>query len=1053
MVAVIAGIGLLLALNAKGTTEEARLASQMHSLNSAIQIYLASGGDLSGVSDPAVVLTKLKSRATAEQAEQLVGLRDAVVDPRLKFVMMSASEEAGGGERVLWNAANQRFEIATSGAGGIKQLVLDSNIGLDTQSTENRKMPVRMAKVDSWVWDYTEVPIAGWGTPGSESTAPGNAPPGTTGAGGDGGSLAGGPLPGGGPGGSTPGGDPDGPGASGSGVKILQAPHFSVQTGNYASESYPLEVALTDPNGEGLAEIHYSLNDSPWTLYEGPLGVSANSRLSAYCKSIDEGHSDSISVTEYYEAWDHRFSGIVTAQFGCAEGGPTMTVGYSDGETGSAFEFGMPAEGFSTGSLLNFRGQGFNDIRPGQIFRLGTLDYFNGTIWSGTEAERVLLELRLRLTNPVSETGFRYAFELVSTVNQGNSADEDADFVYIPRLSTPFSTTLNGVTYFLELQFGYQGEDGFSSIDTFHVHEGSGAQGMVYGKFTTAPSDHSGLQEEDSLVCAELGDAVEEEPSDQEEQPEQAASGHPCRESQHPADWPAYQDLDLIWETHVNGQGSTKWRVDNPNNVPLDSNPDSKVRYNWYSYSDYHATGTVVQSASAWDNQDPNPLDTAYAKSMKLEWYLVVDGNTSPILGCVIANADGVPLESDLPSQHELSFLSPAEGDEFAEGVDLLVEVLAEDSDGVARVDFFLNDEFVRSEENAPYVWNSADEALRDLQAGEYLLTAEVWDALGNTGEKEIRVSVLEDTTSDTELSFLTPLDGEKFAHQSDLSVEVAASDPEGIARVSLYLNENFIRTEHYAPYDWSSTEDSVLQNLSGGPHVFRAEAEDGEGNVTSTEIVVTIFEPEGEVPAVIFALPSTGELFQEGETLEVEVSASDDDGIASVQLYLNDALVRQEVAAPYEWGADDLALEDLAAGEYVLRAVATDSEGETSSAEIVVSVEEATTGGSYDGYAYQDLEVEWVRHHGQGSSQWRIINPNSSPLQSNPEVKLRYNWKVYRFPHLNGRVRQSGNGWDNPNPNPLNSSYGRSIRVEWYLVIDGEATEILGETTARDEP
>jgi hypothetical protein len=103
---------------------------------------------------------------------------------------------------------------------------------------------------------------------------------------------------------------------------------------------------------------------------------------------------------------------------------------------------------------------------------------------------------------------------------------------------------------------------------------------------------------------------------------------------------PTVNPLSVCWVKHWNGTGSTEWRITNPNPVPIVSVPDTKVRYNWYVYNQPNAQGNIVQSAQNWDNANPNPLNTVYAQSIRLEWYLVTNGVSSQILGTALANAD-----------------------------------------------------------------------------------------------------------------------------------------------------------------------------------------------------------------------------------------------------------------------------------------------------------------------------------------------------------------------------------------------------------------------------
>ncbi|RMD76202.1 MAG: carbohydrate-binding protein [Lentisphaerae bacterium] len=77
---------------------------------------------------------------------------------------------------------------------------------------------------------------------------------------------------------------------------------------------------------------------------------------------------------------------------------------------------------------------------------------------------------------------------------------------------------------------------------------------------------------------------------------------------------------------------------------------------------------------------------------------------------------------------------------------------------------------------------------------------------------------------------------------------------------------------------------------------------------------------------------PAADAILAAGESLMVEVNASDPDGtIANVKLYLDNKFVRQENYAPYQWGAagqNDPLLNDLSAGSHTLKAVATDDDG-----------------------------------------------------------------------------------------------------------------------------
>jgi G8 domain/Secretion system C-terminal sorting domain/Ricin-type beta-trefoil lectin domain-like/Bacterial Ig domain len=98
-------------------------------------------------------------------------------------------------------------------------------------------------------------------------------------------------------------------------------------------------------------------------------------------------------------------------------------------------------------------------------------------------------------------------------------------------------------------------------------------------------------------------------------------------------------------------------------------------------------------------------------------------------------------------------------------------------------------------------------------------------------------------------------------------------------------------------------------------------------------------------LPAVTFTSPTQTQ-YDEGTSLGVVANATDSDGtIANVKLYLNDVLLRQENASPYEWGTAhptaniDPPLLKMVAGTYVLKAVATDNSGGSSTVTKTITV------------------------------------------------------------------------------------------------------------------
>ncbi|MEL6945012.1 MAG: T9SS type A sorting domain-containing protein, partial [Bacteroidota bacterium] len=159
-----------------------------------------------------------------------------------------------------------------------------------------------------------------------------------------------------------------------------------------------------------------------------------------------------------------------------------------------------------------------------------------------------------------------------------------------------------------------------------------------------------------------------------------------------------------------------------------------------------------------------------------------------------------------------------------------------------------------------PYEWGSSngndDLQLQDMQPGTYELQA-IAKYDNNVKESEyITITIEEEGDTMTVenvppmVSFATPTNMQDFPEGTDLYVEVNASDSDGsVTQVDLYLDNQFIRSEGVAPYEWgdpNQSNDAPLQNMQVGTYNLRAVATDNEGATSETEITITISEEGG---------------------------------------------------------------------------------------------------------------------------------------------------------------------------------------------------------------
>ena len=140
VLSTLSAIAIFAATNLSGATKKQKLMADVATLNSALRVYQANGGDLSGVTNAAGALTRMKSVAT--NWKEIAGLRESMVDPRLTVETVSGGSDV----RAVWDADTLRFKIATSGD-GVKAFVIGDTA--ESVAAEDRTANLELAKRDT----------------------------------------------------------------------------------------------------------------------------------------------------------------------------------------------------------------------------------------------------------------------------------------------------------------------------------------------------------------------------------------------------------------------------------------------------------------------------------------------------------------------------------------------------------------------------------------------------------------------------------------------------------------------------------------------------------------------------------------------------------------------------------------------------------------------------------------------------------------------------------------------------------------------------------------
>ncbi len=251
---------------------------------------------------------------------------------------------------------------------------------------------------------------------------------------------------------------------------------------------------------------------------------------------------------------------------------------------------------------------------------------------------------------------------------------------------------------------------------------------------------------------------------------------------------------------------------------------------------------------------------------------------------------------------------------------------------------------------------------------------------------------------------------------------------------------------------------------------------------------------------------------FNIGKDIGVTVYASDGttngENISNVSLSINGQFVRQENSKPYEWGTAnqsqgiDPILRNLSAGVYTLEAIATDNDGNTATATLEITVQEAVNpivhirkannidfalDGNFGGENNQNVYL-WSANPNNINQQWEEINrgngyysyrklnttfclESSNDVNSEQNVRLwTYNenytnqqWK--KIVGANGRVRlekrsdstislNGGNGGINGQNVFMDVNNATGGNQQWVIEVIGTVLSnksILRATSAKD--
>ena len=250
------------------------------------------------------------------------------------------------------------------------------------------------------------------------------------------------------------------------------------------------------------------------------------------------------------------------------------------------------------------------------------------------------------------------------------------------------------------------------------------------------------------------------------------------------------------------------------------------------------------------------------------------------------------------------------------------IEVNAYDNIRMGHVDFIIDGSAVAHDSIPPYSysWNTLGEA----EDSDHVININLSDSAGNTTSL-FPVSVFVDNIEEADTTPPSIVIYDPAANQTvsgTITFMTIATDNVAIDRVEFYHDYEleFTATNYPYNYEWNSTliaEDSE--------HVWHAKAFDISGNNSQTQPMVLFVDNIDNIPPTGFILyPYAGQIVS--DNIEIQVSASDNVGIAEVEFYLDGDILSSDDQAPYayEWNTNSSSEDE----EHVIYATIIDLQG-----------------------------------------------------------------------------------------------------------------------------
>lgn len=273
---------------------------------------------------------------------------------------------------------------------------------------------------------------------------------------------------------------------------------------------------------------------------------------------------------------------------------------------------------------------------------------------------------------------------------------------------------------------------------------------------------------------------------------------------------------------------------------------------------------------------------------------------------------------------------------------DITVTVSAGSSEAaISKVELYIDGVLYQTDTAFPFSFT-----WRPTIVNDYQLVALAYDDKGNVVASNGGVPVVVEIVGDgggggtpignpPTISISAPAPNTQLPVNLPTTITASAADSDGsVKSVEFLVNGTSLGTTTQYPYGISWTPTSL------GNYTVTAKATDNSGNTTtSSAVTVAVIDPSPTAPSVQITSPANGAVLTVGNAVTIQVNASDDVEVKSVEFFVNGVLRGSDALQPYS-----LSWMPASAGSYTIVARAVDNVGnQTTSAPVTVIV----SGGS----------------------------------------------------------------------------------------------------------